>query len=95
MKIGDWTQEEVEVLKEMWPNTPNRAQIAAVLGRTPSAISAKASHLGLISELTLRKFPKLKPKERNCLVCDEGFTSEGNHNRVCFSCKRTEMWLTG
>jgi len=41
-----WTTEEEELLTQLFPTTPNK-KIAAQLGRTPLAISMKATHLGL------------------------------------------------
>ncbi len=34
-------------------------------------------------------------RERNCLQCRDPFASEGNHNRICSSCKSREVWKSG
>jgi hypothetical protein len=33
----------------------------------------------------------LVAKRRKCLVCDELFDSEGNHNRICGECKHSRV----
>lgn len=33
--------------------------------------------------------PKLKYKKRKCLKCDDKFDSQGDHNRLCWRCRRS------
>ena len=34
-------------------------------------------------------------RRRSCLMCREGFESEGAHNRVCDRCKASRTWREG
>lgn len=34
-------------------------------------------------------------RERQCLMCGEGFVSEGAHNRICGKCKSSRTWRAG
>ena len=48
-----WTDEETELLKELWPKTEiELGEIAKVLNRSKQSISAKASRLELPSRET-------------------------------------------
>ena len=39
--------------------------------------------------------PKLDKKERNCMMCNKPFMSEGIKNRICNGCKATDDWQYG
>ena len=42
-----------------------------------------------INELReLCKLPPIQPKVRKCLKCNMRFESQGNHNRLCDSCRK-------
>ena len=38
---------------------------------------------------------KKQKKERDCMMCYKPFNSQGNHNRICYNCKRTDDWHYG
>ena len=41
---------------------------------------------------TIHKKEKVK---KDCMMCYKPFMSEGNHNRICYDCKRTDDWHYG
>jgi DNA-binding CsgD family transcriptional regulator len=47
--VNEWTEEELEILKNMW-ETHTTNEIAEILGKTDSAIRNKAFNLGLTRE---------------------------------------------
>lgn len=38
---------------------------------------------------------KKEKKEKECMMCNKNFMSEGNYNRVCDSCKLSHDWKYG
>ena len=38
---------------------------------------------------------KKEKKEKECMMCSRYFMSEGNHNRICDSCKSSYDWKYG
>tara|TARA_B100000700_G_C14761797_1_gene722507 strand:- start:275 stop:475 length:201 start_codon:yes stop_codon:yes gene_type:complete len=38
---------------------------------------------------------KKEKKEKECMMCSRDFMSEGNHNRICDSCKLSYDWKYG
>ena len=38
---------------------------------------------------------KKEKKEKECMMCSRYFMSEGNHNRICDSCKLSYDWKYG
>ena len=38
---------------------------------------------------------KKEKKEKECMMCNRDFMSEGNHNRICDSCKLSYDWKYG
>lgn len=91
---AEWTPEELQRLRELWPDNPDRRVIADLMGRSLSSILAKASIMGLPSEVKLRKNPLMKTSVRPCMTCGKDFVSEGIHNRVCGGCKSTSDWIS-
>jgi hypothetical protein len=39
--------------------------------------------------------PCSRQRDRRCLMCREGFASEGPHNRICPRCKTSRSWREG
>jgi|TARA_R100000426_G_scaffold80764_1_gene58612 hypothetical protein len=38
---------------------------------------------------------KKEKKEKECMMCNKNFMSEGNYNRVCDNCKLSHDWKYG
>ena len=88
--LRPWSDEETAALKELWSQHDNEF-IAARLGRSEQAITARANRIGLPP-----RTPDSTTTLRWCLGrCGQQFLSEGPHNRICRRCKASDEWADG
>ena len=91
-RSGGWSPEEMRHLVKLFGEGKDNAEIAKIMGRSPTAISVKASRFGL------KRMPKDSEKNYNmiaCLGCRELFPSSGAGNRFCDPCKSSDAWSSG
>lgn len=91
-RSGGWSPEEMRQLVKLFGEGKDNAEIAKIMGRSPTAISVKASRFGL------KRIPKDSDKNYTmiaCLGCREHFPSSGRGNRFCDPCKASDAWSSG
>lgn len=88
MSQSEWTDEEVEILKEEYPTT-SASELSDLLDRSTYSIYSKASRLGLETEM--KKYPNRvqgDSSERTCTDCGEVYIYDrtGGTTKECRSC---------
>jgi hypothetical protein len=82
------------VFTRMWNEGATVAQIAGRFGMGRASVDRQRRVLGLCGRLV-----KTRAKDiyeiRACLMCAEGFQSEGKQNRICPRCKDSVEWREG
>lgn len=88
-----WSDEDLQLLAELWRDGRSVRAIAENLGRSESAIAVRASRLNLGSRRSLAAPPP--PELRECLMCGRKFPPLHRHNRVCKPCQASDEWRFG
>ncbi len=95
----DWNAGNVAKLRTLFLKVPRPSmeEMGKVMGTTDPAIQTVASRFGFTRWESARKADALHPqyqkpdsgivhRERDCLICDKPFISEGSHHRQCTRC---------
>lgn len=103
VRVGAWSEDEIQLLRDLWARRLKTAHISKILGRTHSAVSVRASRMNLpprwpsdkegMSPEAVRA--RSGARTRPCMKCGNAFHSEGVHNRVCNGCKEGDDWRMG
>jgi hypothetical protein len=78
-------------------------EVAEKIGRSVDAVAARletryGEGSAMMTKLVAPPMPtlaspdKAKGKMKNCLQCRKSFWSEGSHNWICVTCKRSDNW---
>jgi len=99
---GPWTDAEINLLIELWPQNLSNLEIAGRIGRRENAVAIKASRLKLppkaVASIAFgvgKTSRNPKARVRPCLCCQRQFFSEGAGNRICDTCKSSRSWSDG
>lgn len=99
---GPWTDAEINLLIELWPQNLSNLEISHRIGRRENAVAIKASRLKLppkaIASVQFgvgKTTRNPKARVRPCLCCQRQFFSEGSGNRICDTCKSSRSWSDG
>ena len=92
-----WSEGELETLNRLMKNKMPASRIAAVLGRSESAVARKMERTKAPPKTSRRPgFPRTADgkAKRRCLSCRSMFESEGIGNRICPTCKENHHALS-
>jgi len=93
MKKTDFTDNDIKKIISMYKNGDTYRVIAEPFGVHVTTIAVVINNL--IDEARMKQRPQrtsrtpVKKVRRPCLKCRRQFLSEGAHNRICLSCKKT------
>lgn len=73
----DWSNEEIETLIELYSKNAKISDIAKQLGRTEGAVSSKAQHIGITSNIIKPNNPNFKAIYQDYDWCYERFINKG------------------
>lgn len=94
-QIRIWNPVKDAQLKEMYVAGVHTGVIAEKLMVSEGAVIDRRRKLGIPKRPKPKRQtgPKNPPKtKRDCLKCQKGFMSEGNHERICKPCKSLASW---
>ncbi|MCE6959654.1 GcrA family cell cycle regulator [Cereibacter sphaeroides] len=101
-RSGQWSDEEIDQLIDLWGKNLSNFEIGERIGRRENAVAIKASRLKLppkaVAQVQLalgRTSRRPGAKVRPCLCCQRQFFSEGPGNRICDTCKSSRGWGEG
>jgi len=81
----DWTEALTTRLMMYWEDcNGNYKLVAEKMGLPPNRVKDKAKSIGL------RKHKQKKLIV--CLTCRKDFFSDGDHNRICSDCKKSDLF---